>query len=161
MSFEPADLQRVSAAEGFVQLGMYLEADAELDKIDPFCRASPKVLAVRLGIYAGLRKWELMQMVAKKLTEYDPQNVQWTLSWAYATRRAESIKAAKSILIEAFKSHPEEALISYNLACYDCQLGDLGSAKQHLKRAFKLKPQLRLTGLADPDLEPLWTSSQR
>jgi hypothetical protein len=35
---------------------MYLEADAQLDKIDPVCRAVPEVLAVRLAIYAGLQK---------------------------------------------------------------------------------------------------------
>jgi hypothetical protein len=54
----------------YVQLRMYLEADAELDEIDPFCRAAPEVLAVRLEIYAGLKKWELMQAVAKKLAEH-------------------------------------------------------------------------------------------
>jgi hypothetical protein len=34
-------------------LGMFLDADTELDKIDPFNRAAPEVLATRLGIYPG------------------------------------------------------------------------------------------------------------
>ena len=97
MPLEPPDQKHWEAASGYVQLGMYLEADAELDEIDPFCRAAPEVLAVRLEIYAGLKKWELMQAVAKKLAEHDPQNVQWAISQAYATRRAESIEAAKEI----------------------------------------------------------------
>ena len=70
---EPPDQKHWEAASGYVQLGMYLEADAELDEIDPFCRAVPEVLAVRLEIYAGLQKWELMQAVAKKLAGHDPQ----------------------------------------------------------------------------------------
>jgi hypothetical protein len=64
---EILDERHRQAAVGYAELGMYLEADAELDKIDPFCRAAPEVLAVRLGIYAGLKKWELMQVVAEKL----------------------------------------------------------------------------------------------
>ena len=65
MPLESPDQKHWEAASGYVQLGMYLEADAELDEIDPFCRAVPEVLAARLEIYAGLNKWELMA-VAKK-----------------------------------------------------------------------------------------------
>ena len=50
---------------------MFLEADTELDKIDPFNRAAPEVLAIRLAIYHGLKKWELMQTVAKKMALYE------------------------------------------------------------------------------------------
>jgi hypothetical protein len=70
MPLEPPDKKHWKAASGYVQLGMYLEADAELDEIDPFCRAAPEVLAVRLEIYAVVKKWELMQAVAKKLAEH-------------------------------------------------------------------------------------------
>jgi hypothetical protein len=53
MPLEPPDQKHWKAASGYVQLGMYLEADAQLDE---FCRAAPEVLAVRLEIYAGLKK---------------------------------------------------------------------------------------------------------
>jgi hypothetical protein len=36
--------------QGFVSLGMFLEANAALDDIDPACRHLPEVLAVRLKI---------------------------------------------------------------------------------------------------------------
>ena len=156
MPLELSDQKHLEAASGYVQLGMYLEADAELDKIDPFCRAAPEVLAVRLEIYAGLEKWELMQVVAKKLAEHDPQSVQWAISWAYATRRAQSIEAAKEILMQALQRHPDEAMVHFNLGCYASQLGDLMLAKAHLKRAFVIEPKCRLMALHDPDLEPLW-----
>ena len=60
MPLEAPDQKHWEAASGYVQLGMYSEADAELDEIDPFSRAAPEVVAVRLEIYAGLKKWELM-----------------------------------------------------------------------------------------------------
>jgi tetratricopeptide (TPR) repeat protein len=140
---------------------MYLEADAELDKIDPFCRAAPEVLAVRLGIYAGLEKWELMQVVAEKLANYDPAEAQWRISFAYATRRAESIEKAREILLNALDSHPEEPTIHYNLACYECQLGNLSAAKDHLMKSTKADDKFKLMALDDSDLEPLWAEIDR
>jgi len=153
---EVLDEQHSQAAIGYVELGMYQEADAELDKIDPLCRAAPEVLAVRLGIYAGLQKWELMQVVAEKLANYDPAEAQWRISFAYATRRAESIEKARKILLNALVSHPEEPTIHYNLACYESQLGNLSAAKQHLIKATKADSKFKLMALDDPDLEPLW-----
>jgi hypothetical protein len=56
MALEPPEQQHWQAAVGYVELGMFADADSELDKIDPFCRALPEVLAVRLAIYRGLKK---------------------------------------------------------------------------------------------------------
>jgi hypothetical protein len=74
MPLEPPDQQYWQAAVGYVELGMFTEADSELDKIDPFCRALPGVLAVRLAIYRGLKHWELMQQVAQRLKQFEPEN---------------------------------------------------------------------------------------
>ena len=98
---EPPDQQYWQAAIGYVELGMFQDANDQLEKIDPFNRAAPEVLAVRLAIYRGLKKWELMQQIAKRLKEFQPDNVQWTISLAYATRRAYSIDVAMEILIDA------------------------------------------------------------
>jgi len=58
MPLEPADQQYWQSAVGYVELGMFTDADSELEKIDPFNRAVPEVLAVRLSIlvrrFAGL-----------------------------------------------------------------------------------------------------------
>jgi len=153
---EILDERHRQAAVGYVELGMYLEANAELDKIDPFCRAAPEVLALRLEIYAGLQKWELMQVVAEKLANYDPGELQWRISFAYATRRAESIEKAREILLNALGSHFEDPTIHFNLACYECQLGNLFAAKQRLIKATKADQKFKLMALDDPDLQPLW-----
>jgi hypothetical protein len=97
MPLEPRDLKFYEAACGFLQLGMALDADAELDKIDPFNRAAPEVLALRLEIYRRLKKWELMREIAKRLNEFDPNEVQWLVSYAFATRRAVSLEVAREL----------------------------------------------------------------
>ena len=137
---------------------MFLEANAELDKIDPFNRAAPEVLALRIAIYRGLEKWELMQEIAKRLADFQPDDIQWTISLAYATRRANSIEAAKEILLNAEPRFPKEAIIKYNLACYDCQLGEIEHAKNYLKKAFQIDLNWRMAALEDEDLTPLWDS---
>jgi tetratricopeptide (TPR) repeat protein len=155
---EPPDWQHWQAAAGYVELGMFLEADRELDKIDPFNRAAPEVLAIRLAIYHGLKKWELMQEIAKRLAEFQPDDIQWTISLAYATRRADSIHAAKEILLNAEPKFPKEGIIKYNLACYSCQTGDIETAKNYLKKAFEIDSSWRVNALNDEDLKPMWDS---
>ena len=140
---------------------MHLDANEELEKIDPFCRRLPEVLAVRLAVYQAAKSWELAQVVAKQLAVDDRENPEWPISLAYATRRVMSIEAAKMILLAAAAKHPEEPIIHYNLGCYENQVGNLSAAKAHLKRAFELQSKCREMALDDPDLEPLWAWMSR
>ena len=133
MSLEAPDHQYWKPAVGYVELGMFHEANDQLENIDPFNRAASEVLAVRIPVYRGLKKGELMREVAKGLAEFQPNDIQWTISLAYATRRADSIQAAKETLLNTESKFPKEAIIKYNLACYCCQLGEIESAKNYLK----------------------------
>jgi tetratricopeptide (TPR) repeat protein len=158
MPLEPPDKHYWQAAIGYVELGMFAEADSQLDEIDPFNRAAPEVLSVRLAIYRGLGKWELMQQIAKRLNDFEPQNVQWTISLAYATRRTYSIDVAMEILLNAEPKFPQEGAIPYNLACYYCQIQEMEKAKNYLEKAFKIDSIWRKAALDDEDLKPLWKS---
>ena len=51
MALEDGDLRHLMAAEGYLELGLPLEANEELERIDPDVRHVPEVLEVRLGIY--------------------------------------------------------------------------------------------------------------
>ena len=156
MPLEPSDQRHLEAARGYIALGMHSDANEELEQIDATCRQLPEVLSVRLAVYQTAKNWELAVVVAKQLAAYDPRNPHWPLALSYATRRTESLDAAKLILLEAAAKHPDEPIIQYNLARYECQLGNLDAAKDHLKRATKLQPQCAAMALNDPDLEPLW-----
>jgi len=43
MPLENPDHRHLRAAHGFIELGMFLEANAELEEIDPFCGHLPEV----------------------------------------------------------------------------------------------------------------------
>ena len=158
MPLEPTDQRHLAAATGYVELGMPLDAEAELDSIDPDVRHLPEVLAIRMEIYLKQENWERMKGIADRLMRNEPTDPAWVISYAFATRRAESIQSAKAILLEAIQWHPKEPVIPYNLACYECQLGNLESAKRYLEQAIKMNPRFRAGALDDPDLEPLWNS---
>lgn len=156
MPLERNDHQHLDAAQGYLALGMAEDANRELDGIDPFCCHLPEVLAVRLAVYEHSHRWGLAETVAKRLTATAPDDPLWPISLAYATRRLRSVAAARAILLEAAKTHPEEPTIQYNLGCYACQLGELENARAHLRRAFTSEPKYREIALDDPDLQPLW-----
>jgi tetratricopeptide (TPR) repeat protein len=119
-------------------------------------RHSPEALAVQVEIHRGRAEWNPMQAIARRLAHTNPADPQWAISWAYATRRAESLEAARAILLEAADRYPKEAIIPYNLACYECRLGHLEAAMAYLKAAFKLQPKCKAMALEDEDLSPLW-----
>jgi tetratricopeptide (TPR) repeat protein len=96
--------------------------------------------------------------MAGRLADFQPNDVQWTISLAYATRRADSIQAAKEVLLNAEPKFPKEAAIKYNLACYFCQMGEIQNAKNYLKKAIEIDLNWRVTALDDADLQPIWHS---
>src|SRR6266480_8072500 len=101
MPIEQPDQKFFEAARGYAELGMFHEANEQLENIDAFLRAAPEILVLRIEIYRGLGKWELMTELTRRLTEFEPDNPQWPVLLAYATRRANSIEAAKEILLNA------------------------------------------------------------
>lgn len=50
---------------------------------------------------------------AKMLALHEPEKIQWTPDWAYATRRCDSIDAARLILLEALERIPTAAILHY------------------------------------------------
>jgi hypothetical protein len=52
------------------------------------------------------------------------------------------------------------AVFHFNLACYECQLGNIDAAKVYLTETFDIEPRYRLLALEDEDLKPLWDTLQ-
>jgi thioredoxin-like negative regulator of GroEL len=134
MPLEPEDQRSLTAAEGYIEVGMFLDADEELERVSPEVRHLPELLAARVDIYRALGKWELVQTVAERLAEHDSDNVEWSLSLALAIRRAESIEAARAILLAASEKHPGEAIVHHNLARFACDSVNIAEATMPLFR---------------------------
>lgn len=145
----------LSHARGYLLLGMADEAASELAALPPEWLEREDVLALRAGVLQEQREWVLLQPLAQELARRSPGSAEWWIMWAYATRRAESLSAANTILRDAETHHPDEATIQFNLGCYACQLGDLEEARKRVARACALDNHFVAASAEDPDLAPL------
>ena len=157
------DQRHLEAAEGWLGLDDWTEANEELAQIRPSLRAHPYVLFVRYEDLAKAQKWEEAVETAQTLVALFPERSEAWICLAYSTRRksAESgLVAAKEILAQAEARFPADYLIRYNLACYECLLGNLPAARMWLEKAFVLadSTDLCLRALADEEIQPLWTT---
>lgn len=161
---EPPESHHLSAAEGWFELGNCAEAKAELNRLSESGAAHPDALQLLWAIHAHLEEWEQARDVADELVERAPQLPAGWIHRAYATRRMPGgdIEAAWLSLYPAAKLFPDEPVIPYNLACYECQLGRLPEALAWLKRALQIpatpaeRKAIQKMALADKDLEKLW-----
>ena len=65
MMFDLDDKRHLEAAEGWLELGLHLEANEELEKITPQLRGHPDALELRWHIFAKEKKWEACVDIAE------------------------------------------------------------------------------------------------
>ena len=150
--------RHLQAAIGYLELGMLVEANDEIENLSPELKNSSSALGVRLEIYRSAKKWGLMEVVAKELWKrHQDQPIFWN-HLAFAVRRSSGLEEAHKILSEALEKYPDDDLTLFNFGCYECQLGNLESAKKLVGAAIKIDHNWKIHALTDPDLVPLWDS---
>src|SRR5439155_15727866 len=160
----PPEIVHLRAAVGLLGLGDHESANQELEQISTDFQAHPAVLEARYCVYAAAKKWDACVEVGRKLVELEPnQSFAW-VNRSYAIRRAPGggVQAAYDALRPAGERLDDMEQVTFNLACYACQLGRLEEARQWLAKAFaaaersgRLKLR-RQEALEDTDLQPLW-----
>lgn len=75
------------------------------------------------------------------------------LGWCY--KRTGRIDLAINELEKALVKEPDDALIHYNLACYQSLARDRHEALRHLEEAFRLDPGYRRMVDGESDFDPL------
>ena len=134
---------------------MVAEAAAELAQISTPLSEATEFLAVRLAVLQQQEDWPALRDTARTFARHSPGEAAAWITWAYATRRAESLAAAEKILLEAERHHPAEPTVQFNLGCYACMRGDLPAARLRVDRAIALEPNFAAIAATDPDLAPL------
>src|SRR6478752_8028537 len=94
---EVVDNIHLEAAEGWLGLGLPLDALEELEKISPARKEHPDFLHVRYEIHAAAKQWESAVEVAKELCRISPDAPSGFIQLAYSLhelrRTAEALKA--------------------------------------------------------------------
>jgi tetratricopeptide (TPR) repeat protein len=88
----------------------------------------------------------------------DPEDPLGWVHRSYALHELKQTAEARDNLLRVVEKFPDNATMRYNLACYECRLGQLGQARRWLEKSFEIGDprKLKLVALDDPDLEPLW-----
>jgi len=152
------DQRYLEAAEGWLGLGDWREANEELENIGPQNRAHLEVLFVRFKIYSMAKEWAGAYEIARAISEAVPGASFGVFHMAVALHEMKRTEEAWRLLLSVVDNFPDNTYMRYNLACYTCQLGKLKDAMTWLEKAIDLagKSDLRQMALDDPDLEPLW-----
>jgi tetratricopeptide (TPR) repeat protein len=158
MTLEPDDAFRLQSAEGWLELGLHVEAKKELENVSPELKAYPPVLRLGWAISIAARQWEAACQSATTLTQVAPEDAVGWIGRSYALHEMKRTKEARDGLLPVLDDFPVNAIMRYNVACYECCLGRLDQAKVWLEKAFAVGDpiEIRRSALDDPDLEPLW-----
>jgi Flp pilus assembly protein TadD len=156
-ALEPPDSFNLQAAEGWLGLGNPAEADRELRQLPPELDRHPHVLHVRWEICAATRRWESALEIAASLVQIAPEEPTGWIHRSYSLHELRRTLEARENLLRVVERFPANTTMRYNLACYECQLGQLPQAREWLRQAFGLGNLLdmKTMALADPDLAPL------
>jgi Flp pilus assembly protein TadD len=146
------------AAQGWIELGNAAEAEKELDAISPELHSLPDVRKVRWRLQALAHRWADALATAEGFAAEHPDEVEAWVQRSFALHELKRTPEARDNLRSVVGRFPNDAIVRYNLGCYECQLGNLKAAEEWLFRAFQVGNgrDLKVMALEDPDYQPLW-----
>lgn len=156
MPLSDVDQLHLQTAAGFLQIDEPMDAWHELEMITPLNRAKTEVLTVRLAIGRALRNWELAEEVARTLIRREPHNVMHVVVLAEAVGHREGPAAAAEVYEFAIEQFPDFAPLRVSLAVELVKAGQVEEAKQAVRMACELDPDLKLVVLDHPGLSAIW-----
>lgn len=145
----------ILAAQGYFELEMAREAIAELDKLPASEQLRPDVLEMRVLILMKDHLWQEALCASEKLCTVAPEAPVGFIHAAYCMHEMGHTQEAKALLLEGPASLVSDATYHYNLACYECALGNLDLARAYLDTSLSMDEKLRAFAETDPDLKPL------
>ncbi len=120
-------------------------------------------LGSRWHSFSEAKQWSSALAVAVAIVNLIPDETDGWEKKAFALHELGRTEEARAVLLPLVQQFPSDDYIRTLLACYDCRLGNLGSAKDWLKQAKRIagKQSVLKMCLGDRDLEPLqgWLKS--
>ncbi len=142
---------------GWLELGNVAEARHELETISNQHGHHPDVLEMWWKIHAEEKDWPAALVCAEQVIAGVPERESGWIESAFALHELKRTPEAYERLARVVDRFPRAYLIPYNLACYQCQLGDRTEALRWLQRAVQAADvgTIRALALQDPDLAAL------
>src|SRR5215472_2250004 len=137
MKLDIQDQRYLDAAQGWLGLGNWGEANEELEQIRPEMRAHPDVLLARCEVYMKAEKWDWVITVTQTLVNIAPNKPRGWILRSYALHKLKRKEEAFDLLLPVAEKFSKEWVIPYNLSCYS-QVGRLGDCQNFFKKAMAI-----------------------
>jgi tetratricopeptide (TPR) repeat protein len=147
--------RRITAAQGYVELGLHDEARAQLDSLPAELHHRPDVVELTLLCQMHAQRWPEALALAQILCALEPAQPGGFIHAAFCLHEMGRTSEALECLQQGPSSLRGKAVYHYNLGCYHAKLGHPQEALQHLSKAFEMDTELRRDARRDPDLEAL------
>jgi len=151
------DWQRpLLAADGYLYLGMPVQALAELESIPESAQRASQVLRARVRVLLHLKRWDDANSLSEAGNDLYPEENEFTVQRAFALHQMKKGSDAVRVLLSAPEWLRRTGILHYNLACYEAQLGDITTARQCIQAAIEINSSFKKNARTDPDLARLW-----
>lgn len=139
---------------------MFDDALEELASLPTEAQGHPIVVEMRLVALMQAHRWGPALEAAQELCRLRSDAPSGFIHAAFCLHELGRTTEARETLLQGPPTIEKESNYHYNLACYECVLGNLEAAQRHLTTSFTLDPKYRDYAKTDPDLRALH-SAQR
>lgn len=153
----------LEAAAAWLEIGAWMTAREEIDKLRPELRTDRSVVRLRCRIYRQGKRWSDLADVAEGATQLYPKEAEFWEHWAWAEYKLRGAARAIAILLAVAESFRPSGEIAYCLACLYGSQHRLLHAAMWLSWAFertKEPEKLRARAVEQPELQKLWQLSK-
>lgn len=142
-------------SQGYLELGMFHEALAELDKLRPPANLEAHVMLQRLFTHVESKHWKDGVEIGRKICTEHGHLGEAFISTAYCLHELKKTSEARELLLSGPSVLERNPLFHYNLACYEAQLGNHQAAREKLQTAINMDKKFKKIAQEDPDLEEI------
>ncbi len=147
--------RRIIAAQGYVELGLFDEARAELDALPRHHHERVDVIEITLLCLMGRNSWQEALVLAAKLCLQEPSEPGGYIHAAFCLHELGRTAEAVNMLSNGPVSLRTKPVYYYNMGCYHARLGQFDKSIVYLERAFEMDGDLRHHAKKDRDLDAL------
>ena len=143
------------AAQGYFELDMLVESLEEMDSLPFQAQLRADVLELRVLVLMKAERWKEAAASSETLCAVAPEVPMGFIHTAFCLHELGKTKEAKEVLLEGPAGLIKEATYHYNLACYECVLGNLEAARAYLQTSIVMDGRFEDYSKTDPDLKLL------
>ncbi|MDA0836050.1 MAG: tetratricopeptide repeat protein [Planctomycetota bacterium] len=150
-----ASKRNLEAARGYISLELPRLAQKELARIEDISQCAFDYHYLQGEAYRLRKEHEKALSHFSMAHDVSPTDLGSLLGMAWCLKRLDQLDRAIEMTAQAYKAHPQEPIILYNLACYHALAGHKSDALSWLGRALRMESSLRSLIDDEMDFDPL------